>query len=50
MRPRQAPPPPEMNLAFRPLSNTIARFALAPLELTRLGQHIGEMLAHRRRR
>ena len=39
-----------LNLAFGPLSNTIARFALAPLELTPPGQHIGEMLALRRRR
>jgi hypothetical protein len=39
-----------LNLAFDPLSNTIARFALAPLELTSPGQHIGEMLAFRRRR
>ena len=39
-----------LNLAFAPLSNTIARFALAPLELALPGQHIGEMQAHRRRR
>lgn len=37
------------NLAFTPLSNRIARFALAPLELALFGQHIGEMLAHRAR-
>jgi hypothetical protein len=41
---------PKLNLAFAPLSNTIARFALAPLELALPGQHIGEMLALRRRR
>jgi hypothetical protein len=41
---------PNLNLAFDHLSNTIARFALAPLELALPGQHIGEMLAHRRRR
>ncbi len=50
MKQPRAAPPTEMNLAFRPLSNTIARFALAPLELTPPGQHIGEMLAHRRPR
>jgi len=38
-----------LNLAFEHLSNTIARFALAPLELASPGQHIGEMLALRRR-
>jgi hypothetical protein len=43
-------PPSHLNLAFTPLSNTIARFALAPLELVLSDQHIGEMLAHRRRR
>ena len=42
--------PRNLNLAFGPLSNTIARFALAPLELAFPGQHIGEMLALRRRR
>src|SRR5581483_9565545 len=30
-----------LNLAFTYLSNTIARFALAPLELALSGQHIG---------
>ena len=39
-----------LNLAFATLSNTIARFALAPLELAAPGQHIGEMQALRRRR
>jgi hypothetical protein len=37
-----------LNLAFSTWSNTIARFALAPLELAPPGQHIGEMLVLRR--
>ena len=39
-----------LNLVFAPRSNTIARFALAPLELAPAGLHIGEMLALRRHR
>jgi hypothetical protein len=39
-----------LNLAFDARSNTIARFALAPLELAPPGQHIGEMLVLRRHR
>jgi len=39
-----------LNLAFAPRSNTIARFALAPLELAPDGLHIGEMLVLRRHR